>query len=114
VALEPHGFQVLTALSGEEGLEIAKRKQPDLIILDLLMPGLDGFEVSKALKEEPETAGIPIVILTVRSLSNVEKRRLSGRIDHLRRKSDFHREEFVALVRAAIERTESGKHEAGI
>ncbi len=112
--LEPHGFQVLTALSGEEGLEIAKRKQPDLIILDLLMPDLDGFEVSKALKEEPETAGIPIVILTVRSLSTVEKRRLSGRIAHLRRKTDFHREEFVALVRAAIERTEYGRHRAGI
>ncbi|MEE9155317.1 MAG: response regulator, partial [Gemmatimonadota bacterium] len=105
---------VLTALSGEEGLEIAKRKQPDLIILDLLMPGLDGFEVSKALKEQPETAGIPIVILTVRSLSTVEKRRLSGRIAHLRRKTDFHREEFVALVRAAIERTQHGRHGAGI
>ena len=101
--LEPEGFCVLKAASGEEGLEIAKRRKPDLVVLDLLMPDLDGFEVSKALKEDPETAGIPIVILTVSSLGLAEKRRLSSRITHLGRKSEFKREEFVALVRAAIE-----------
>jgi len=106
VTLEPRGFEVLTALSGEEGVALAVQERPDLIVLDLLMPGLDGFEVSKLLKDEPATAEIPIVILSVRSLSAIEKRRLSGRIAHAGRKMDFRRDEFIALVRGAIQRTD--------
>jgi signal transduction histidine kinase/DNA-binding response OmpR family regulator len=102
--LEPRGFLVLTASSGEEGLEIARTQQPGLIILDLMMPGLDGFEVAKLLKEDSATANIPIVVLTAQSLTKSEKRRLSGQIEHLGQKSDFNREEFVGYVRAAIER----------
>ena len=106
--LEPRGFRVLKAFSGQEGLEVAKRRQPDLIVLDLVMPGLDGFEVSKALKDDPETASIPIVVLTFQSLSSAEKHRLSSRIAHLGEKSEFNRKEFVGLVRAAIGKKASG------
>ena len=111
--LEPYGLQVIKALSGEEGLETAKQERPDLIVLDLIMPGLDGFEVSKLLKDDPQTADIPIVVLTVRSLSTAEKHRLSDRIAHLGRKTEFHREEFVGLVRAAIDQSQSRENGGG-
>ena len=62
----------------------------------------DIFEVAQVLKEDPRTARIPIVILTSKSLSSIEKRRLSGRIAHLARKSEFNRDEFVALLQYAV------------
>ena len=62
--LTAKGFQVLTASSGEEGLKEAAKVQPDLIILDMEMPGLDGIEVCSMLKANETTQHIPIVILT--------------------------------------------------
>ena len=114
VALEAQGFEVIRALSGEEGIEIARQRRPDLIVLDLMMPGIDGFEVSQTLKQDPATAAIPIVVLTMRSLSAAEKRSLSGKVEHLGRKSEFSRTEFVALVRTAIKRSQSWEQGAGI
>ena len=63
--LEGHGFQVHTAFDGAEGLKKARRERPDVIVLDVLMPELDGYEVARLLQEEPGTAGIPILMLTV-------------------------------------------------
>ena len=62
--LKLEGFQVETALRGQTGLEKAKSLQPDLILLDILMPGMDGFEVMEKLKSDPETKKIPVVFLT--------------------------------------------------
>jgi len=64
--LNKEGYNVLTALSGEEGLELLKTKRPDLIILDIMLPGIDGFGVCRLLKGEPKTAHIPIIMLTAR------------------------------------------------
>ena len=63
--LEGHGFKVHTAFDGARGLETARRERPDVIVLDVLMPELDGYEVARLLQEEPGTAGIPILMLTV-------------------------------------------------
>jgi two-component system phosphate regulon response regulator PhoB len=60
------GYKVIGALSGEEALKLARAKPPDLIVLDLMLPGLDGLEVCKTLKREDKTAHIPIVMLTAR------------------------------------------------
>ncbi|WOI52747.1 PleD family two-component system response regulator [Parvularcula sp. LCG005] len=57
-------FEVLTSLSGEEALEIAASQQPDIVLLDVMMPGLDGFEVCRRLKEDPITCHIPVVMVT--------------------------------------------------
>ena len=57
-------FDVLTALSGQEAIDIAKAEKPDIILLDVMMPGIDGFETCKVLKFDPETAHIPIVMVT--------------------------------------------------
>ena len=64
--LRRQGYEPLTAHDGAVGLEIARKQAPDLILLDLMMPGLSGQEVATALKGDPQTAGIPIVMLTAR------------------------------------------------
>lgn len=64
ITLEAEGMRVLTATAGEEALRLARQKLPDLISLDLRLPDLDGFEVLQLLKREPETADIPVVIIS--------------------------------------------------
>lgn len=59
-------FRVLLATEGKLGVKVARRKNPDLILLDIMMPKMNGFEVLKALKEDPTTASTPIVMLTAR------------------------------------------------
>ncbi len=62
--LRRQGFTVLTAEDGEEALQLARAETPDLILLDLIMPKVQGFEVLKVLKSDPQTAAIPVVILS--------------------------------------------------
>ena len=64
--LERRAYQVWEASSGSQGLELAKRKKPDLIFLDIMMPGINGFEVLKRLKADKDTLSIPVVMLTGR------------------------------------------------
>jgi len=97
--LVPAGFDVLTAESGVEGLEIARRFRPDLILLDLMMPDLDGFAVIEALQADPGTGGIPVVVLTSKTMTAEEKARLNGRIAYLAHKSDFDRSAVLTLIR---------------
>ena len=65
--LEDAGHEVLTASDGWEAMELVRSRQPDLILLDVMMPGPDGFQVLEALKSEPDTAQIPVVMLTARA-----------------------------------------------
>ncbi|MEO8069934.1 MAG: response regulator [Acidobacteriota bacterium] len=64
VMLEPEGFEVLSAASGEEALAMVARQPPDLILLDVVMPGIDGYEVADRLKNDPATRHIPIIMIT--------------------------------------------------
>ena len=100
--LRPEGFEVLKARDGRHGLQIARERNPDLVVLDLLMPEMNGFEVVDEMHGCPETAAIPIVVLTNKSLSCEEKDRLNGRIIAIRQKGEFHREDFVAQVRSLL------------
>ncbi|MCA1985672.1 MAG: response regulator, partial [Desulfovibrio sp.] len=61
--LENAGFEVLTSADGYEGMNLARRHNPNLILLDIMLPNVDGFEVCKELKRRPETAGIPVIML---------------------------------------------------
>jgi hypothetical protein len=63
--LAEEGYRVLTASGGEEGLRLAKAERPSLILLDLMMPKMDGREVLRRLKSDPETKPIPVILLTV-------------------------------------------------
>lgn len=60
--LEKNGFTVISASSGEEGVEIAKAQKPDLILMDVVMPGMSGFEATRAISKDPETSHIPVII----------------------------------------------------
>ena len=62
--MESKKFRFRSALTGEEGLDIAKKEKPDIVLLDILLPGIDGFEVLKRIKEDPETKHAMVVILS--------------------------------------------------
>jgi CheY-like chemotaxis protein len=100
--LGPEDFTVLKAGSGREGLDLARERHPDVIVLDLLMPDLDGFQVLDELKGDPETAHIPIIILTCKALSQEDKHRLNGRVNYLKQKGDFSRADFLAYLRSLV------------
>ena len=64
--LEKHGHQVITAETGESGVTIAKRELPDLVLMDVVMPGLNGFQATRQLTKAPETKTIPVIIVTTK------------------------------------------------
>lgn len=63
-ALQRHGFDTLVANEGEEAITLAEREHPDVILMDIVMPGINGFQATRQLTRDPQTAAIPIVILT--------------------------------------------------
>ena len=95
-------FRLLKADRGVEGIRLARMHHPQLIILDLLMPEVDGFQVLDELKRDPTTESIPVVVLTARSLTREEEDRLRGRVLYLAHKSDFRKAEFVTLIHSAL------------
>lgn len=95
-------YKIFEATNGKEALELVNREHPDLIILDLMMPEMDGFAVLDALKANPETAHIPIIVSTAKELTPEEKTRLQGQIQTLLQKGDFMSDEFVEEVKALI------------
>ena len=64
VVLESKPYKVITALSGGEGLKKAREEKPDLVLLDIIMPGVDGFQVCQQLKKDPQLAQIPVIMIT--------------------------------------------------
>ncbi len=95
-------FTIIEATNGREGLELILRELPDLIILDLMMPEMDGFTVIEALRANPETAIIPVIVATAKELTPDEKNRLSGQIQSLMQKGDFLNDEFLEEVKSLI------------
>ena len=67
VNLERQGYQVVTAFDGKEGLEKIRAEKPNLVVLDVMMPYMDGFEVLKTLRREPETENLPVIMLTAKA-----------------------------------------------
>lgn len=64
--LRKNGFTVLTATTGEEGVAKAKKEKPDLILMDIVMPGMSGFEATRSISKDPETAKIPVIICSTK------------------------------------------------
>lgn len=62
--LEKNGFNTLTATNADDGIETARREKPDLILMDVVMPGLNGFQATRELTSDPETSQIPVIIVT--------------------------------------------------
>lgn len=100
--LKEAGFEVLRAFDGEEGLKLVEKEKPALVLLDILMPKMDGLTVAKQLKSNPETKDIPIIILTVLEKGEpVAESLASGVCDYLV-KSNFKIEEIVAKVKEKL------------
>ncbi len=97
--LAPAGYEVLLASNGEEALALTNEKQPDLIILDLMMPGLSGFEVCARVKMHPQTGGVPVLFVTALSQSGDKERALAAGGDEFLMKP-FQRAELLARVEA--------------
>jgi threonine synthase len=83
------GYQIFEANDGRTGLELVRRERPDLVLLDLMMPEMDGFTVLSTLKEEEETTDIPIIVITAKDLTLSERRRLSGHVESLLQKGSY-------------------------
>jgi threonine synthase len=95
-------FEISEATNGREAIELVTRERPDLVILDLMMPEVDGFAVLDALRGKPETANIPVIVATAKELTVDEKSRLQGQIQSLMLKGDFLNDEFLEEVRSLI------------
>jgi signal transduction histidine kinase/DNA-binding response OmpR family regulator len=100
--LEPAGFTVLSAGDGASGLEAARLERPDLILLDLVMPGMNGFEVVSELKADARTREIPVLIVTAKDLDAREKRRLNGQVAAVLQKGSTAGIELLAWLRKLI------------
>jgi DNA-binding response OmpR family regulator len=101
-ALKRAGFTVLPAADGEEALRLARAEKPDLVLLDLIMPKLQGFEVLKALKADPTTAMIPVVVLSnLGQDGDVQRALESGAVAYLV-KANLSLDELVVRARAAL------------
>ena len=97
--LEPAGFNLLHAYTGDEGLKSAIEYKPDLILLDLIMPDVNGFEVAENIKKHPASSQIPIFIITSKDLTVEERMRLSNNIDRVIGKKIFSSEELTRSIR---------------
>lgn len=101
--LGKEGFKTLSARAGETALELVGKEHPDLIILDLMLPGIDGLEVCKALKEEKRTASIPIIMLTAKSQESDKVIGLElGADDYITK--PFSPRELIARIKAVLRR----------
>jgi CheY-like chemotaxis protein len=93
---------VLRAQSGREAIDIARRELPNVIILDLMMPDVNGFDVIAALNEHPNTAGIPVLVVTAKQITVEDRAKLGGYVATIMEKTEFDPEGFRAEVRRAM------------
>jgi DNA-binding response OmpR family regulator len=101
--LERSGYRVLPARDGEEALDLALTNRPDLAVLDVMMPKLDGFELTRRLRAEPATSRMPIILLTARAQdSDVQQGFDAGADDYIRK--PFSPQELRARVQAILGR----------
>lgn len=102
--LHAHGeYQIREASSGPEALAMTAERAPDLVILDLMMPGMDGFAVLEAFRRQETTAAVPVVVVTAKELTPAEERRLQGRISRLMTKGEFLSEDLLGEIDRALE-----------
>jgi len=106
-ALQAEGYRVLTASDGPDALKTAAEEKPDLVLLDVMMPGMDGFEVLNKLRQQEATCQVPIIMLT--GLTERESKRSAiehGTKYYIVKPFDF--QDLVSKVRLAIEDSEAG------
>lgn len=101
-ALEPAGFTVVSAAGGREGIELAKSQKPDLVLLDLMMPEVSGFDVVEALRASEATREMPIMVLTAATLTEDDKRLLNGRVLTILSRGSVGAADIVGLLKQVV------------
>jgi DNA-binding response OmpR family regulator len=110
VNLEAEGVAVLEAADGKTGLDLARAQQPDVVLLDVMMPGLDGWRVAEELLEDDRTRGIPIIFLTARAEFRDRARGLDiGGVDYITK--PFNPLELAPLVQRLLDRIDRGERD---
>jgi CheY-like chemotaxis protein len=107
--LEDLRWHVTEAADGREALARLREDRPDLILLDLMMPKMDGFQVVSALHREPSWRDIPVVVVTARDLSAVDRERLNSGVRSILVKEMFQPGELLSLIRQLTGETSIGK-----
>jgi DNA-binding response OmpR family regulator len=109
VNLEAEGMEVFEAADGADGLEKARSTQPDVVLLDVMLPKLDGWRVAEALLDDPKTGEIPIVFLTARAELRDQARGLEiGGVDYITK--PFNPVELAEVIRELLDRVSRGEH----
>lgn len=96
-------FTVREAETGPQALAAARELPPDLLILDLMMPEMDGFDVLERLRERDETAQVPVIVVTAKNLTRSERKRLEGKVSRLMLKGDFLTEDLIDEITEVLE-----------
>jgi DNA-binding response OmpR family regulator len=110
VNLEAEKMDVLEAPDGEQGLELARAEKPDIVLLDVMMPGMDGWQVAERLFEDQETSQIPLVFLTARAELRDRARGLElGGVDYITK--PFNPVELASVVENLLERVRRGERD---
>jgi CheY-like chemotaxis protein len=97
--LEREGWEVTEAENGQAGLTALERSQPELIVLDLLMPGMDGFQFVEAIRRNESWRSIPVVVVTAKDLNEMDLQRLNGYVEGVLQKGEYSREDLLAEVK---------------
>jgi len=98
VILETEGYRVLKANDGSEGVTMAVRERPDVVLLDLLMPEMSGFAVAQQLRQIPATRGVPIIILTSMDVDDDMQQQLNGAVSGVMSKSRFTKRDLLREI----------------
>jgi CheY-like chemotaxis protein/anti-sigma regulatory factor (Ser/Thr protein kinase) len=102
--LEPAGFEVIEAEGGRQAIELARARPPDLVLLDLMMPEVTGFDVVEALRADPKTSQTPIMILTARHLTEADKRHLNGHVSTILSRGSVGSADLLGLLRRVVDK----------
>jgi pilus assembly protein CpaE len=112
LTLQRRGFEVVKAQSGQQAINLLAHDRPDLVILDVMMPQMDGYEVCREIKADPRTADLPVIMLTAKAQtqSQLEGFRV-GAIDYITK--PVHPQDLVARIQTVLERTQSTRQAGG-
>jgi len=98
IMLEAEGYEVITTMNGKDGVRLASSEEPDLIILDLIMPDISGFNVAYQLKQQPKTRNTPIIILTSMEVDDDTREQMQGFISTIMSKSRFTKKDLLREI----------------
>jgi threonine synthase len=91
-------YKIFEAADGISGIDLIRREKPDLVLLDLMMPNVDGFAVLDTIKADDTLRNIPVIVITAKDLTRQDYQRLSGRIESLLQKGEFMEEELFNSI----------------